>query len=103
MTDPRVAAQFVNAIFSMLSFLVFSNSAVDTDSRGMATGMAPQRQQVDIAIGIPLTSAAFTAAVAAGSGPAVELSGIQVAIAVDAFTLIGTGALLRLALHRTSR
>ncbi|WP_205673145.1 MFS transporter [Amycolatopsis nivea] len=98
-----VAAQFVNAIFSMLamlSFMLISTSAVDTDAQGMATGMATQSQQVGIAIGIPLMSAVFTAVVEGGSGPAVELSGIHVAIAVDAFALIAAGALLWLALRR---
>uniref|UniRef100_A0AAU2JS00 MFS transporter n=1 Tax=Streptomyces sp. NBC_00049 TaxID=2903617 RepID=A0AAU2JS00_9ACTN len=104
---PLIAAQFVNAIFSMLAmlaFLVISTSAVDTEQQGMATGMATQSQQVGIAIGIPLLSAVFTAA-AGSDTPDVtdQLSAIHVALGVDAVALIAAGALLWLALRRTAR
>ncbi|WP_116201402.1 MFS transporter [Amycolatopsis circi] len=84
-----VAAEFVNAVFSMLamlSFLVLATSAADADTQGLATGMATQSQQIGMAIGIPLLSAVFTT-VTTG-----ELDAIRTAIGVDAVALICVGA-----------
>ncbi|MET9266471.1 MFS transporter [Amycolatopsis sp. NPDC004079] len=84
-----VAAEFVNAVFSMLamlSFLVLATSAADADTQGLATGMATQSQQIGMAIGIPLLSAVFTT-VTTG-----ELDAIRLAIGVDAVALICVGA-----------
>ncbi|MFJ2580445.1 MFS transporter [Kitasatospora aureofaciens] len=100
---PVVAAQFVNGVFSMLamlSFMVIATSAVDTSMQGMATGMATQAQQVGIAIGIPLLSAVFAASIGDGGGAADELSGIHLALTVDAGLLVVAGALLWAALRR---
>jgi MFS family permease len=67
---PLIITQFVNAFFSMtaaLCFVVIATSSVDADEQGMATGMATQSQQVGIAIGIPLVSAAFAAVLGRGT------------------------------------
>ncbi|MGK5627704.1 MFS transporter [Streptomyces sp. URMC 123] len=104
---PLVATQFVNAFFSMtaaLSFMVLATSAVDSDLRGMATGMATQSQQIGIAIGIPLLSAVFAAVIGHGtsSGPgtaAEELTGIHAAIGVAGGCQIAIGLLLWAALR----
>ncbi|MFG2919340.1 MFS transporter [Kitasatospora sp. NPDC048298] len=98
---PVVVAQFVNGVFSMLamlSFMVIATSAVDSSMQGMATGMATQAQQVGIAIGIPLLSAVFAASIGDGGGAADELSGIHLALTVDAGLLIVVGLLLWAAL-----
>ncbi|MER7674460.1 MFS transporter [Kitasatospora sp. NPDC096128] len=100
---PVVVAQFVNGVFSMLamlSFMVIATSAVDSSMQGMATGMATQAQQVGIAVGIPLLSAVFAASIGDGGGAADELSGIHLALAVDAGLLIVAGLLLWAALRR---
>lgn len=98
---PVVVAQFVNGVFSMLamlSFMVIATSAVDSSMQGMATGMATQAQQVGIAIGIPLLSAVFAASIGDGGGAADELSGIHLALTVDAGLLMVAGLLLWAAL-----
>ncbi|MBB1156235.1 MULTISPECIES: MFS transporter [Amycolatopsis] len=84
-----IAAEFANAVFSMLamlSFLVLATSAAGADAQGLATGMATQSQQIGMAIGIPLASAVFTT-VTTG-----ELDAIRAAIGVDALALVGAGA-----------
>ncbi|MFG2717128.1 MFS transporter [Streptomyces sp. NPDC048416] len=106
---PLIAAQFVNAVFSMLAmlaFMVLSTSAADSGRQGMATGMATQSQQVGMAIGIPLLSAVFTTSVGdknSGAGVAGQLSGIHAALAVDSLSLIVGGVLLWLVLRRKER
>ncbi|MEW2513876.1 MFS transporter [Streptomyces sp. NPDC046870] len=101
---PLIATQFLNAFFSMtaaLSFMVIATSSVDSDMQGMATGMATQSQQVGIAIGIPLVSAVFAATIGRGTvTTAAELTGIHVAIGVDACCQIAVGLLLWLVLRR---
>ncbi|WP_037855500.1 MFS transporter [Streptomyces sp. NRRL S-340] len=103
---PLIATQFVNAFFSMtaaLSFMVIATSSVDSDMQGMATGMATQSQQVGIAIGIPLVSAVFAATIGQGTVTAAEqLSGIHVAVGVDAACQIAVGLLLWAVLRRKS-
>ncbi|MEV6732250.1 MULTISPECIES: MFS transporter [unclassified Streptomyces] len=104
---PLIITQFVNAFFSMtaaLSFMVIATSSVDADEQGMATGMATQSQQVGIAIGIPLVSAAFAAVIGRGTVTAAkELTGIHVAIGVAGFSQLAVGLLLWLLLRNRSR
>ncbi|MFE3765875.1 MFS transporter [Streptomyces sp. NPDC059104] len=95
---PLIVTQFVNAFFSMtaaLCFMVIATSSVDADEQGMATGLATQSQQVGIAIGIPLLSAAFTAVVGRGTvTTAEELTGIHVAIGAAGVSQVAVGLLL---------
>ncbi|MFD8981603.1 MFS transporter [Streptomyces sp. NPDC059564] len=104
---PLIITQFVNAFFSMtaaLSFMVIATSSVDADEQGMATGMATQSQQVGIAIGIPLVSAAFAAAIGRGTvTAAAELTGIHVAIGVAGTSQLAVGVLLWLLLRSRFR
>lgn len=91
---PLMLTQFVNAIFAMLavlSFMVITTDAVESDLQGMATGMATQSQQIGMAIGIPLLSAVFTVRLGSGSG---ELAGIHTALGVGALAQIAVGAVL---------
>ncbi|MFE4513676.1 MFS transporter [Kitasatospora sp. NPDC056783] len=102
---PVVVAQFANGVFSMLamlSFMVIATSAVDSSMQGMATGMATQAQQVGVAVGIPLLSAVFAASIGDGGGAADELSGLHLALSVDAGLLVVAGVLLCAALGRRS-
>ncbi|MFD4926505.1 MFS transporter [Streptomyces goshikiensis] len=100
---PLVITQFVNAFFSMMAalcFMVIATSSVDADEQGMATGMATQSQQVGIAIGIPLVSAAFATVVGQGTATAAkELTGIHVAIGVAGVSQLAVGLLLWLVLR----
>nr|WSW58291.1 MFS transporter [Streptomyces sp. NBC_00998] len=101
---PLIITQFVNAFFSMMAalcFMVTATSSVDADEQGMATGMATQSQQVGIAIGIPLVSAAFATVVGQGTPTtAKELTGIHVAIGVAGVSQLAVGLLLWLVLRR---
>ncbi|MFJ4318990.1 MFS transporter [Streptomyces lavendulae] len=103
---PLIVTQFVNAFFSMMAalcFMVIATSSVDADEQGMATGLATQSQQVGIAIGIPLVSAAFTTVVGRGTvTTARELTGIHVAIGVAGVSQFAVGLLLWLVLRRKS-
>ncbi|MFK0201142.1 MFS transporter [Streptomyces lavendulae] len=103
---PLIVTQFVNAFFSMMAalcFMVIATSSVDSDEQGMATGLATQSQQVGIAIGIPLVSAAFTTVVGRGTvTTAKELTGIHVAIGVAGVSQFAVGLLLWLVLRRKS-
>lgn len=103
---PLIVTQFVNAFFSMMAalcFMVIATSSVDADERGMATGLATQSQQVGIAIGIPLVSAAFATVVGRGTVTAAEeLTGIHVAIGVAGVSQFAVGLLLWLVLRRKS-
>ncbi|MFD6940615.1 MFS transporter [Streptomyces goshikiensis] len=100
---PLIITQFVNAFFSMMAalcFMVIATSSVDADEQGMATGMATQSQQVGIAIGIPLVSAAFATVVGQGTATAAkELTGIHVAIGVAGVSQLVVGLLLWLVLR----
>ncbi|WP_327363476.1 MFS transporter [Streptomyces sp. NBC_01296] len=100
---PLIITQFVNAFFSMMAalcFMVIATSSVDADEQGMATGMATQSQQVGIAIGIPLVSAAFATVVGQGTATtAKELTGIHVAIGVAGVSQLAVGLLLWLVLR----
>ncbi|MFD9471226.1 MFS transporter [Streptomyces goshikiensis] len=100
---PLIITQFVNAFFSMMAalcFMVIATSSVDADEQGMATGMATQSQQVGIAIGIPLVSAAFATVVGQGTATAAkELTGIHVAIGVAGVSQLAVGLLLWLVLR----
>ncbi|MGO4458565.1 MFS transporter [Streptomyces sp. M-16] len=100
---PLIITQFVNAFFSMMAalcFMVIATSSVDADEQGMATGMATQSQQVGIAIGIPLVSAAFATVVGQGTATtAKELTGIHVAIGVAGVSQFAVGLLLWLVLR----
>ncbi|MFF7081293.1 MFS transporter [Streptomyces lavendulae] len=100
---PLIVTQFVNAFFSMMAalcFMVIATSSVDADEQGMATGLATQSQQVGIAIGIPLVSAAFTTVVGRGTvTTAKELTGIHVAIGVAGVSQFAVGLLLWLVLR----
>ncbi|WP_345199646.1 MFS transporter [Streptomyces lavendulae] len=103
---PLIVTQFVNAFFSMMAalcFMVIATSSVDADEQGMATGLATQSQQVGIAIGIPLVSAAFTTVVGRGTvTTAEELTGIHVAIGVAGVSQFAVGLLLWLVLRGKS-
>ncbi|MGW2844619.1 MFS transporter [Streptomyces sp. NPDC001274] len=93
-----LVATFVGGIGNMLmivGFMVTATSGLPDEEQGLATGLATMTQQVGITMGIPVMSAIATARISAlgGTGPEAVLSGVAVAILVNA-ALVLAGALL---------
>ncbi|MGW0063613.1 MFS transporter [Streptosporangium sandarakinum] len=93
-----LAATFVGGVGNMLmivGFMVSATSGLPDSEQGMATGLATMTQQVGITLGIPVMSAVVTARTAAlgVTGPVAVLSGVSLAVLVNA-ALVLAGALL---------
>jgi EmrB/QacA subfamily drug resistance transporter len=84
-----LAVTFVGGVANLVvivGFMVTATSGLPDADQGMATGLATMSQQIGIALGIPVMSAVFTAQLLAvgGSGGQAVMSGVTVAIAVNA-------------------
>ncbi|MEV2267547.1 MFS transporter [Nonomuraea africana] len=93
-----LAATFVGGVGNMLvivGFMVTATSGLPDEEQGLATGLATMTQQVGITMGIPIMSAVVTARLTAlgDTGPEGVLSGVSIAILVNA-ALVLAGALL---------
>lgn len=89
-------------MIAIVAFMVTVTSGVPRYQQGVATGLASLSQQVGITMGIPIMSAIATARIhALGVANATHvLSGVRVAIAVNAGLCLATAALLWVFLAR---
>ncbi|GAA0335580.1 MFS transporter [Actinoallomurus spadix] len=91
-----LAATFVGGVGNMLvivAFMVTATSGLADADQGRATGVATMTQQIGITLGTPVMSAVATAAMAGHTGAGAVLSGVRVAIGVNA-ALVVAGSLL---------
>lgn len=95
-----LAATFAGGVGNMLvivAFMVTATSGLPDAEQGRATGIATMSQQVGITMGTPIMSAIATAAMAGAVTADAVLSGVRVAIGVNAL-LVAAGSLLAAAL-----
>lgn len=95
-----LAGTFAGGVGNMLvivAFMVTATSGLPDAEQGRATGIATMSQQIGITMGTPVMSAVATAAMAGGAGADAVLSGVRVAIGVNA-ALVVAGTLLAAAL-----
>ncbi|MER6074538.1 MFS transporter [Streptomyces sp. NPDC001817] len=102
-----LSATFIGGVGNMLmivGFMVTATSGLPDEEQGLATGLATMTQQVGIAMGIPIMSAVATARMTAlgNTGPTGVLSGVSLAILVNA-ALVLAGSLLAAASLRPRR
>ncbi|MGW2650687.1 MFS transporter [Streptomyces sp. NPDC001393] len=93
-----LSATFIGGVGNMLmivGFMVTATSGLPDEEQGLATGLATMTQQVGITMGIPIMSAVATARMTAlgDAGPSGVLSGVSLAILVNA-ALVLAGSLL---------
>ncbi|UKA52113.1 MFS transporter [Arthrobacter sp. FW305-123] len=84
-----LVATFIGGVANLViivGFMVTATSGLPDADQGMATGLATMSQQIGITMGIPVMSAVFTAQLlaAGGSDGSAVMSGVTVAIAVNA-------------------
>ncbi|GGU94596.1 MFS transporter [Actinomadura cremea] len=90
------AATFAGGVGNMLvivAFMVTATSGLPDAEQGRATGIATMSQQVGITMGTPIMSAIATAAMSGAATADAVLSGVRVAIGVNAL-LVVAGSLL---------
>jgi EmrB/QacA subfamily drug resistance transporter len=97
-----LVATFVGGVANLVAivgFMVTVTTGVPDREQGLATGLATMSQQVGITMGIPIMSAIVTAVVHRTAGGEAMLSGLTVAIGIDAvlclLTALLVGVLLR--------
>lgn len=96
-----LVATFVGGVANLVvivGFMVTATSGLPEGEQGLATGLATMSQQIGITMGIPIMSAIFTAqlvSLGASDAPAV-LSGVTVAIWVNAALSLATGLVVTL-------
>ncbi|WP_026404722.1 MFS transporter [Actinomadura rifamycini] len=91
-----LAGTFVGGVGNMLvivAFMVTATSGLPDAEQGRATGIATMSQQIGITMGTPVMGAVAAAAMAGGAGADAVLSGVRVAIGVNA-ALVVAGSLL---------
>jgi EmrB/QacA subfamily drug resistance transporter len=91
-----LVATFVGGVGNMLvivGFMVTATSGLPDSEQGMATGLATMTQQIGITLGTPIMSAIVTARLGGSVSPQTILSGIGVALAVNA-ALVLAGAVM---------
>jgi MFS family permease len=112
-TDPvsiglLLAATFVGGVANLVvivGFMVTATSGLPDTEQGLATGLATMSQQIGITMGIPIMSAVFTAQLVtfgSNDAPAV-LSGVTVAIGVNAVLCLLTALLVALLLRKPAK
>lgn len=112
-TDPAsigllLAATFVGGVANLVvivGFMVTATSGLPEGEQGLATGLATMSQQIGITMGIPIMSAIFTAqlvSLGANDAPGV-LSGVTVAIGVNAALCLLTALLVALLLRKPAK
>ncbi|WP_104138915.1 MFS transporter [Arthrobacter sp. ZGTC131] len=103
-----LAATFVGGVANLIvivGFMVTATSGLPDTEQGLATGLATMSQQIGITMGIPVMSAIFTARIVtlgANDVPAV-LSGVTVAIGVNAGLCLLAALLVALLLRKTAK
>jgi predicted MFS family arabinose efflux permease len=100
-----LAATFAGGIANLVAivgFMVVATSGLADHEQGLATGLTSMSQQVGITLGIPVMSTIAASRIQAlgGDTPTHVLSGVHLAIGVDAAMAGGVGLLLALALRR---
>ena len=97
-----LVATFVGGVANLVAivgFMVTVTTGVPDREQGLATGLATMSQQVGITMGIPIMSAIVTAVVHRTAGGDQLLTGLRVAIGIDAalclLTALLVGVLLR--------
>jgi predicted MFS family arabinose efflux permease len=97
-----LVATFVGGVANLVAivgFMVTVTTGVPDREQGLATGLATMSQQVGITMGIPIMSAIVTAVVHQTAAGDAMLSGLTVAIGIDAvlclITALLVGVLLR--------
>ena len=88
-------------LVAIVGFMVTATSGLPDAEQGLATGLASMSQQVGITLGIPVMSSIVAARVGAlgGETPAHVLSGVTLAIAVNAAACLATAALVALVIR----
>lgn len=83
-------------VSAVVSYMVTGTSGLDDETQGLAASLATMTQQVALAVGIPILSAVATShiRVLSGAGSAAVLSGVRLALGVDACVLLAAIALL---------
>jgi EmrB/QacA subfamily drug resistance transporter len=97
-----LAATFVGGIANLVAivgFMVTATSGLPDGEQGLATGLASMSQQVGITMGIPIMSAIATADIDAET-PSSVLSGVTLAIAVNAAACVVIAGVVALVLRR---
>lgn len=86
----------VGHLWVIVSYGITATSGLPDGEQGLATGLVTSSQQVGLTVGIPLLSAL-------ASSRASLLSGIHLAVAVDAAVLLAVALLVAVGLGRTGR
>ena len=86
-------------LVAIVGFMVTATSGLPDAEQGLATGLASMSQQVGITLGIPVMSAIVAARVGALGGDGDVLSGVTLAIAVNAAACLATAALVALVIR----
>jgi MFS family permease len=97
-----LAATFVGGVANLVAivgFMVTATSGLPDHEQGLATGLASMSQQVGMTLGIPIMSAIATARIGAET-PASVLSGVTLAIAVNAAACVAIAGVVALVLRR---
>lgn len=99
-----LTATFVGGVANLVAivgFMVSATSGVADEEQGLATGLTSMSQQVGITMGIPILSAIATARIGAlgGDTPGHVLSGVTLAIGVDAAACAAAALLVALVLR----
>jgi len=101
-----LVATFVGGVANLVvivGFMVTVTTGVPDGEQGLATGLATMSQQVGITLGIPVMSAIVTAVVRrTGSADEPVLTGLTVAIGVDAALCLVTAAMVGVLLRPKS-
>ncbi len=103
-----LGATFVGGIANLVAivgFMVTATSGLPDEEQGLATGLATMSQQVGITMGIPVMSAIATARIhtLGGQSPHTVLSGVGLALAVNAAACVATALLLTVVLRTPRR
>jgi predicted MFS family arabinose efflux permease len=90
-------ATFIGGVANLVAivgFMVTVTTGVPDQEQGLATGLATMSQQVGIAMGIPIMSAIVTAIATGATGSTPILTGLTVAIGVNAALCLLTALLV---------
>ncbi|WP_269329264.1 MFS transporter [Kineosporia babensis] len=95
---PLLVLVFVGGVANLVAivgYVATATSGLPDGEQGLATGLVTMSQQVGIALGTPVLSAVVVAGTAAGG----LLSGLHLAIGVNAVACLGSAVLVRVALR----
>ena len=100
-----LAATFVGGVANLVvivGFMVTVTSGLPDAEQGLGTGLATMSQQVGITMGTPVMSAIVTAVAHRTAGSDHLLTGLSVAIGIDAVLCLGTALLVGVMLRPKS-